>query len=101
MVENNLWLSLAISLSRIHGRPVHGVSARWIAAVRPVDRAVGKIEFGGNRVWPRLVEKFDAFAIAGSLALANFEMRSKDPPLAGVVRPLLSAINFPTFDVER
>src|SRR6266404_8570337 len=100
MVENNLRLFLAITLSWIHGRPIHRVAARWIAAVRPVDRLVGKVEFKVNRFWQALVEKFDVFAIGGALVLWNLKIGAKDTSIAGIVRALLSPIKFAGFDVE-
>src|SRR6267142_5350381 len=101
MVENNLRFFLAISLSRIHRRPIHRVATRWIAAVRPVDGPVGKVEFEVNRFWQALVKEFEVFAIGGSLALGNFEIGAKDTSVAGIVRTLLSPIKLAGFEVER
>src|SRR5260370_26767051 len=85
----------------MHGRTVPGVATRRIAAVRPVDRPVGEVEFEVNRFWQAPVEEFDVFAVGGTLALGNFEIGAKDTPLAGIVRTFLSPIKFSTFDVER
>src|SRR5271156_5694424 len=101
MVENNHRFFLPISLNRIHGRPIHRVAAWWVAAVRPVDRSVGEVEFEVDRFRQILVKKFDVFAVRWSLVLGNLETGAKDTSLAGIVRTFLSPIEFSTFDVER
>src|SRR5580704_6347783 len=101
MVGNNHRFLFAISSGWIHGRTVNGVATRRIAAVRPVNRSVGKIEFEVNRFRQALVEKFNVFAICGTEALRNFEIGAKDSSLAGIVRALLSPIKLSGFDVER
>src|ERR1700678_874817 len=101
MIENNHRFFLAISLSRIHSRPIHRVAAWWIAAVRPVDRPVGEVEFEVNRFGQAVVEKFDILAARRRLPVGNFEIGAKDTSLTGVVRPFLSPIKFPAFDVKR
>src|SRR3954468_1170115 len=99
MVENDHRFFLA-SLGRIHRRTVHSVAARRIAAVGPVHRPVGKIEFQINRFGQALVEKFDVFAIGGALTFGNFEIGAEDSSFAGIVGTFLGPIKFSTFDVE-
>src|SRR5258706_3229118 len=90
----------AITESRIHRSPVYRVSARWIAAVRPVDRSVGEVELEVDRFRQILVQKLDVFAVRWSLALGNFEIGAKYASVAGIVRALLSPVKFAGFDVE-
>src|ERR1700751_2148065 len=94
MVENNLRFFRAISLRRIHGRSVYCVPAGSVAAICPVDRPVGEVEFEIDRFGKILIQKFDIFAVCWSLTLRNFEIGAKEASLTGFVRALLSPIKF-------
>src|ERR1700730_9159007 len=101
MVGNNHRFFLSISLNRIHGRAVHRVAPRWIAAVGPVDRPVREVEFEVDGFGQAVIEEFNVSTDLGSLALGNLEIGAKDASLAGVVRTFLSPIKLAGFDVER
>ena len=88
--------------ARIHGRPIHGVAARRIAAVGPVHRPVSEVEFevDGFRQIPHRAAR----CLCGSLAVWPFgisRLARKMRPSPALSRTFLSPIEFSAFDVER
>jgi hypothetical protein len=76
----------AISGLRVHGRTIHGVAARRIPAVCPIEGPIGEVEVQIDWLRQFFIEKLNVFAIRRRLTWWDLDVRPKDRP-----SPTLSA----------
>src|ERR1700727_55777 len=89
MVHHDLWLSRFV----IDRGPVHGVAARRVTSIGPVQNAILEVELEVDRLGQMIEEDFDIRAVCRGLSFGNFDVGAEDAAEAGIVGTLLSPID--------
>src|SRR5581483_6783460 len=81
--------------------PVHGVAARRVAAIGPVEDTAFVVELEINRLRQAVVEDLDVGPCGGSLAGGNFKIGTEDAAEAGIVGAFLAPVDLLEFRIDR
>src|SRR6266851_6642629 len=74
-------------------RAAHGVAARRIAPIRPVEDAALEIEFQIDRLRQPFEQYLDIEAVRRCLAAGHIDAGAKNAPVPGVIRTLLGPVH--------
>src|SRR5262249_47666954 len=81
-------------------RAIHGVAARRIAAIGPVEDAIHQIELEVDGLRQSVEKQLDVGAVRWPLALRYVEVRAADATESSVVRAFLRPVDLPEFWVD-
>src|SRR5206468_2207294 len=74
-------------------RAIHGVAARRVAAIRPVEDAMLEVELEVDRLWQTLEQHLDVAAVGWLLASRDVDTRPEDTTQLAVVRTFLRPVH--------
>src|SRR6266850_2138087 len=81
--------------------PVHGVAARRVAAVGPVEHAILVVELDIDRLRQTVEEDLDVGPGGYSLAGGNFDIGTEDAAEPGIVWAFLTPVDVSEFRIDR
>src|SRR5438094_9552829 len=84
----------------VNRRAVHGVAARRISAIGPINEPILQIELEIDWFGQTVEQKFDISAVRSGLTFRNIDVRSEDAALARTVRPILRPITLPAVRID-
>src|SRR5580698_3380648 len=74
-------------------RATHGVAARRVAPIRPVEDAVNEIELQIDRFRQPFEQYLDIGPVRRCASAGHINARAKDAPVPGVIRTLLGPVH--------
>src|SRR4051794_3553558 len=77
----------------VNRRAVHGVSARWISAIGPIQEPILQIELEIDRLRQTIEQKLDVATSGRGLTFRNIDVRSEDAAHTRIIRTFLRPIN--------
>src|SRR6266571_2680972 len=100
MREQNVRLRMFGEIG-VNRRAVHGVSARRISAIGPINEPILSVELEIDRFRQTIEQKLDVGAGGRGLILRDVDVRTEDAALARVVRTFLRPVNLSTIQIDR
>src|SRR5882757_11295520 len=93
-------LGLPAPVRRVQRGPIHGIAARRVPPVGPVQRASCQVELDIDRLGQVFEQHLDVAASGRVIAGGHIDAGPQDLPESGVTRALLGPVEVPTGDVH-
>src|SRR6266404_3959583 len=84
----------------VNRRAVHGVAARRISAIGPINEPILQIELELDWFRQTVEPKFDISAVRSDLTLRDVDPHAEDSPFSRIVRSFLGPINLPAVGID-